>query len=179
MNIRLVSSIAGCVAAVALYSINPARASTIGVTGVTFTLGESPVVNGTETFSLQIHLSPPANGALGNGVFGTIDLEPGDGQLFAINVPVGTSAGTFSQQVTYIAPGTYTPSYSFVGTAQETANFGYTVPDNESINVSGDFAQVTISAVPEPSTWAMMLLGFAGIGFMAYRRKSKAAFMAA
>ena len=27
--------------------------------------------------------------------------------------------------------------------------------------------------VPEPSTWAMMLLGFAGIGFMAYRRKSK------
>ena len=34
---------------------------------------------------------------------------------------------------------------------------------------------ITITAVPEPSTWAMMLLGFAGIGFMAYRRKSKAA----
>jgi hypothetical protein len=30
-----------------------------------------------------------------------------------------------------------------------------------------------ISAVPEPSTWAMMILGFAGVGFMAYRRKSK------
>jgi hypothetical protein len=28
------------------------------------------------------------------------------------------------------------------------------------------------SAVPEPSTWAMMILGFAGIGFMAYRRKN-------
>ncbi|AUC97085.1 hypothetical protein CWS35_24690 [Bradyrhizobium sp. SK17] len=26
------------------------------------------------------------------------------------------------------------------------------------------------SAVPEPSTWAMMLLGFAGLGLMAYRR---------
>ena len=26
--------------------------------------------------------------------------------------------------------------------------------------------------VPEPSTWAMMLLGFAGLGFAAYRRKS-------
>jgi hypothetical protein len=35
------------------------------------------------------------------------------------------------------------------------------------------------SAVPEPSTWAMMILGFAGIGFMAYRRKSKPALMAA
>jgi hypothetical protein len=31
----------------------------------------------------------------------------------------------------------------------------------------------TVPTVPEPSTWAMMLLGFAGIGFMAYRRKSK------
>ena len=27
-------------------------------------------------------------------------------------------------------------------------------------------------AVPEPSTWAMMLLGFAGLGFMAYRRRN-------
>jgi hypothetical protein len=37
----------------------------------------------------------------------------------------------------------------------------------------------TVSAVPEPSTWAMMLLGFAGIGFMGYRRKSKPALLAA
>ena len=35
------------------------------------------------------------------------------------------------------------------------------------------------SAVPEPSTWAMMILGFGGVGFMAYRRKSKPALMAA
>jgi hypothetical protein len=27
------------------------------------------------------------------------------------------------------------------------------------------------AGVPEPSTWAMLLLGFAGVGFMAYRRK--------
>lgn len=32
---------------------------------------------------------------------------------------------------------------------------------------------VTISAVPEPSTWAMMILGFCGIGFMTYRRKAR------
>jgi PEP-CTERM motif len=34
------------------------------------------------------------------------------------------------------------------------------------------------AAVPEPSTWAMMILGFAGIGFMAYRRKPRPALMA-
>jgi hypothetical protein len=28
------------------------------------------------------------------------------------------------------------------------------------------------SAIPEPSTWAMMLLGFAGLGFAAFRRGS-------
>jgi hypothetical protein len=36
-----------------------------------------------------------------------------------------------------------------------------------------------VAAVPEPSTWAMLLLGFAGVGFMAYRRNSKPALMAA
>ena len=35
-----------------------------------------------------------------------------------------------------------------------------------------------IAAVPEPSAWAMMILGFAGVGFMAYRRKSKPALLA-
>jgi len=30
-----------------------------------------------------------------------------------------------------------------------------------------------VAAVPEASTWAMMILGFAGIGFMAYRRKGQ------
>jgi hypothetical protein len=31
------------------------------------------------------------------------------------------------------------------------------------------------AAVPEPSTWAMMILGFFGVGAMAYRRRNKSA----
>jgi hypothetical protein len=38
--------------------------------------------------------------------------------------------------------------------------------------------QLSMSAVPEPATWGMMLLGFAGLGFMAYRRKNKMALSA-
>ena len=34
--------------------------------------------------------------------------------------------------------------------------------------------EIDASAVPEPSTWAMMLLGFAGLGFFGYRRTVKA-----
>jgi hypothetical protein len=45
------------------------------------------------------------------------------------------------------------------------------------MNLFGDITSITLvenvtPAVPEPSTWAMMILGFAGIGFMAYRRKN-------
>jgi hypothetical protein len=36
------------------------------------------------------------------------------------------------------------------------------------------FSPGIANAVPEPSTWAMMILGFAGIGFMVYRRKNTA-----
>ena len=36
--------------------------------------------------------------------------------------------------------------------------------------LSGDTVTV---GVPEPSTWAMMLIGFAGIGFAAYRRRTQ------
>ena len=45
-------------------------------------------------------------------------------------------------------------------------------PTSESVVVS---LGTMTSGVPEPSTWAMMILGFAGVGFMAYRRKSKTA----
>jgi hypothetical protein len=37
----------------------------------------------------------------------------------------------------------------------------------------GPFINPTVGGVPEPSTWAMMILGFAGVGFMAYRRSRK------
>jgi len=45
--------------------------------------------------------------------------------------------------------------------------------------ITGSVGTVSaIAAVPEPSTWAMMILGFAGVGFMAYRRSSQGAAIA-
>ena len=43
-------------------------------------------------------------------------------------------------------------------------------------HVAGDFE--IAAAVPEPSTWAMMVLGFAGIGAMTYRRRKSAMLVA-
>jgi PEP-CTERM motif len=39
---------------------------------------------------------------------------------------------------------------------------------------TADDLTFTVAAVPEPSTWAMMILGFLGVGLMAYRRKPAA-----
>ena len=44
------------------------------------------------------------------------------------------------------------------------------------VDGNGRFTTDTIaSSVPEPATWAMMILGFMGVGFLAYRRKGRSA----
>ena len=51
---------------------------------------------------------------------------------------------------------------------------GYSFFDNslEFVSIGGENlgSGLVIISVPEPSTWAMMLIGFAGLGFAAYRR---------
>ena len=48
----------------------------------------------------------------------------------------------------------------------------YTIPANDSnIQLAWVGPYSYVAPVPEPSTWAMMILGFLGLGFMAYRKK--------
>ena len=42
-----------------------------------------------------------------------------------------------------------------------------------SFGTNGFSVPATVVAAPEPSTWAMMILGFFGVGFMAYRRRNQ------
>lgn len=46
-----------------------------------------------------------------------------------------------------------------------------TSPGTASLRVSGNTTTIA-PAVPEPATWAMMIIGFMGVGFLAYRRRS-------
>ena len=41
-----------------------------------------------------------------------------------------------------------------------------------SFGTSGFEVPATVVAIPEPSTWALMFLGFLGVGAMAYRKRS-------
>jgi Protein of unknown function (DUF642)/PEP-CTERM motif len=68
-------------------------------------------------------------------------------------------------------------TFNFLATGPSTtiSLAGNTVPNGIYIGLDTvDLEQTSgpVSSVPEPSTWAMMILGFAGVGFMAYRRKS-------
>jgi hypothetical protein len=51
-------------------------------------------------------------------------------------------------------------------------------PSSEGIP-SGIVTSFTLTAVPEPSTWAMMIFGFAGLGFAGYRASRKSVGVAA
>nr|WP_249803765.1 choice-of-anchor K domain-containing protein [Bradyrhizobium zhengyangense] len=92
-------------------------------------------------------------------------------------------------------PGTFTPSIFNIGGTNYTvklvgfenvvgdgflASSGTQLHVREGLSATADlFAEVTsdtsgtIGGVPEPSTWAMMILGFSGVGFMAYRRRNQ------
>jgi hypothetical protein len=78
----------------------------------------------------------------------------------------GNFVGTWS---TGLTPGSWT-SLSFGGTTVD--SFVITSTGNDHNWLMDDLV-LGVAAVPEPSTWAMMILGFAGVGFMTYRRSRR------
>jgi PEP-CTERM motif len=83
--------------------------------------------------------------------------------IFLEIIPVTLLPGFFYSDIVQAGP----PYSSFYPDGFTTADeFTNSPPSDEE-----GFAVFTIAAVPEPSTWAMMILGFLGLGVMAYRRK--------
>lgn len=82
------------------------------------------------------------------------------------SIPDNTKAGTASQNSENIAFLGIDPNLPAIYT------FTMTMFANEREKVGSVEIQVNVGAVPEPSTWAMLLLGFAGVGALAYRRRN-------
>jgi hypothetical protein len=94
------------------------------------------------------------------------------------SIAVNAGNGSFSLGPPIVpATGYVNFSFQFVGTGSDT--FSVTSFNGPNYNYFDDLSvqgPAVVTAVPEASTWAMMLLGFAGVGFAAYRRKSTAKF---
>jgi PEP-CTERM motif len=98
-----------------------------------------------------------------------------DGQwLFASFAPITLAPGDYlignvffdSNPVASVTPSITTiPQITLVGAVEGTSDGGLTAPST-SFDFSVYGPTLETLAVPEASTWAMMLLGFAGLGFM-------------
>jgi hypothetical protein len=62
--------------------------------------------------------------------------------------------------------------FNGIGAPPGTEGFGVAVMADGATPVVLDYVA---GSVPEPATWAMMLLGFAGLGFLGYRRSGRLA----
>ena len=122
-------------------------------------------------------------------IFDTFGLSEGltveasaDGLAF---FAVGMFGGNFSQSCSFLTP--CASSFDLNGSGLAAASFFrltaiqsgcvggfpecYDLDTVEALNFS-----TSIAAVPEPATWAMMLLGFGGIGYSLRRRRKQTAF---
>ncbi|MBR0723811.1 PEP-CTERM sorting domain-containing protein [Bradyrhizobium manausense] len=82
-----------------------------------------------------------------------------------------THVGTASQNSENIGFFT-TPGGPFDPTIPAIYSIDLLTTDSNGARLASVDIQVNVGAVPEPSTWAMMILGFCGLGFMGYRRRA-------
>jgi hypothetical protein len=96
----------------------------------------------------------------------------GTGEPFTLGSFTGTAPTTVNNVLTPGAgPGGtvgYIADFDF-GTSFQYYAFGASTRAIRDQNVDQELSAVGV--VPEPSTWAMMLLGFASLGFLTYRRR--------
>ena len=146
------------------HSVSPAISVTMTLNGHSYTLGgdSSGLLTG-----LNI---PPGFGE--QSELNTTLADNGIGSASAhLTSPNGGNAGV---------PASIFIPYTYVAQAGDDGNADFLLaigPSGLDVHTLASEVQLSVSdsvgAVPEPSTWAMMVLGFAGIGFMAYRRKVK------
>jgi len=106
--------------------------------------------------------TPTASGV--TGLFGlTGQVVNGQVELFATSYGLNELSPSFLYEITD------TLSDSTIG--QTSGESFTTLESAASGTLIRGVAFAPVAAVPEPSTWAMMIFGFCGIGFLAYRRK--------
>jgi PEP-CTERM motif len=188
---------------VAFYEANPCNVgpvtfsdisvgSTTSGSGVV-TLGDfSPfttVVNGVTEFGLNLSYASNTGATPGSqaDLSWTYDVSGVPSLTDAFATFAGTTTGTGTEDLSEVlsngvsltlhAPGATSATFSPIGSLsviKDQSDFAGSAGSADSSILGNAF-----SVVPEPSTWAMMLLGFAGLGFLGWRGSRKTAARAA
>jgi hypothetical protein len=153
---------------------------TLDTTAQTLQVQETFSGLGSGTTASHIHccLASPFLPGVNVGVATTVPTFPG--------FPLGVTSGTYNMTFDLTMASTYNPAFVTAegGTvagaeaALETALLaGETYINIHTTNFGGGEIRGFLAAVPEPATWAMMLLGFVGLGF-AFRHSRRKVMMA-
>lgn len=155
--------------------LSPLVSASVTINGVTFNIGggykdEIYGLQGSEQyhFALNYQNTPNeyVNNYLENFVYGDSSMSGSITGPFVYNI----SPGNYSYGVFQIDEYNYNTGYEAHASGSVTLT---------SLTVSPAVPELSTAAVPELSTWAMMLIGCAGIGWSAYRRKEKRKLLAA
>jgi hypothetical protein len=146
--------------------------------------GVNDAFNNVLSDQTNIVLGNPA-GRVGFYLYGNLGNNPGAYFYDSNNVLLGFSAALVLGGPLYINPSVPNRGLSFFGFESDLNNIK-TIEIFANINhVSYSFEldnftyEAVSPPVPEPSTWAMMIVGFLGVGWLAYRRKNGSALNAA
>jgi hypothetical protein len=151
------------------------------------------VVDGVTEFGLHLDFASDTGTTPGSlaDVALTFDVSGAPSLTGAFAVFAGTTTGTGTDDLSEVlsngvsltlnAPGATSAMFSAIGSlsvVKDQSDFAGSAGSADSSILGNAFSTtpenaVTTAAVPEPSTWAMMLLGFAGLGYVAFRRRSK------
>jgi hypothetical protein len=120
-----------------------------------------PLVGGPFNFSFSQVVNPVATWSVGYLWFAKDGFGAGDTYFrMYVNYDSAANDGSYLIGIGGDPANPHQSEISVIGVNDWQDIFGRMTPE--------------LAAVPEPSTWAMMILGFAGIGFMAYRRRKVA-----
>jgi hypothetical protein len=209
MKLGIKSQIAGGLVAAALISVPPAAKASLITDAFTFSdAGSNVLANGsfsydsTNSGQLSYALLTSFSITLASVPSQSYDLafvnsltSPNDYVYFGYNTTLNTwvpasvngDGGPFSGILAGghgssggIDTGFFIDPLPGMADPAETGADGITTGYSPYTGATGPISvSFAVTAVPEPATWAMMILGFLGVGFMAYRRNNKQLFRVA
>jgi hypothetical protein len=162
--------------------------STTNGSGVVVLSDFSPfttVVDGVREFGLNLSFASDTGTTPGSladvALTFNVSGAPSLTDAFAVFAGTTTSTGTDNLSevlsngvsLTLNAPGATSAMFSAIGSlsvVKDQSDFAGSAGSADSSILGNAFS---VTAVPEPSTWAMMLAGFVGLGFLGYRKACK------